>query len=116
MNVLHVDTRPDWRGGQSQVLLLLQGLRARGHRAELLVMEETPLAERARAAGIVVHAQPARLWPLAGPRTIRRLIAATGFRDRARTRSAWTDGGVAGAGVSHGGADCAPEDCCAIAW
>jgi L-malate glycosyltransferase len=79
MNVLHVDTRPDWRGGQSQVLLLLQGLRARGHRAELLVMEENPLAERARAAGIVVHAQPARLWPLAGPRTIRRLVAATGF-------------------------------------
>jgi glycosyltransferase involved in cell wall biosynthesis len=79
MKVLHVDTRPDWRGGQSQVLLLLQGLCARGHRAELLVMEGTPLAERARAAGIVVHAQPARLWPLAGPRTIRRLIAASGF-------------------------------------
>jgi glycosyltransferase involved in cell wall biosynthesis len=79
MNVLHVDTRPDWRGGQSQVLLLLQGLRARGHRAELLVMEENPLAERARAEGIVVHAQPARLWPLAGPRTIRRLVATSGF-------------------------------------
>jgi len=79
MKVLHVDTRPDWRGGQSQVLLLLQGLCARGHRAELLVMEGTPLAERARAAGIVVHEQSARLWPLAGPRTIRRLIAASGF-------------------------------------
>jgi len=79
MKVLHVDTRPDWRGGQSQVLLLLQGLCARGHRAELLVMEGTPLAERARAAGIVLHAQPARLWPLAGPRTIRRLIATSGF-------------------------------------
>ncbi len=79
MNVLHVDTRPDWRGGQSQVLLLLQGLCARGHRAELLVMEENPLAGRARAEGIVVHAQPARRWPLAGPRTIRRLVAASGF-------------------------------------
>src|ERR1700685_1031281 len=42
-------------------------------------MDQTPLAERARAAGIVVHAQPARLWPLAGPRTIRRVVAATGF-------------------------------------
>ena len=79
MKVLHVDTRPDWRGGQSQLLLLLEGLYARGHRAELAVMQGTPLAERARAAGIVVHALPARLWPLAGPRMIRRLVAASGF-------------------------------------
>jgi glycosyltransferase involved in cell wall biosynthesis len=79
MKVLHVDTRPDWRGGQSQLLLLLEGLYARGHRAELAVMQGTPLAERARAVGIVVHALPARLWPLAGPRMIRRLVAASGF-------------------------------------
>ena len=33
-----IDTRPDWRGGQNQVLLTLRGLRARGHNVELLAL------------------------------------------------------------------------------
>ncbi len=36
MNTLHVDLGPQWRGGQHQALLLLRGLRRRGHAAELV--------------------------------------------------------------------------------
>jgi len=104
MKILHVDTRPDWRGGQSQGLLLLQGLGARGHQAELAVMEGNPLAARARAAGIVVHALPGRLWPLAGPRMIRRLVAASGFEivhahDPHGLTAAWMGGAHRHAGL-----------------
>jgi len=56
VRVLLVDLDTDWRGGQSQALLLLQGLRARGHDAELLSVSGAALAERARAAGVPVHA------------------------------------------------------------
>lgn len=55
MRTLHVDLGPDWRGGQSQALLLLRGLVARGHGADLLALEGSPLARRARATGIAVH-------------------------------------------------------------
>jgi len=33
---LHLDTMEGWRGGQQQVLLTVQGLRALGHRAVLV--------------------------------------------------------------------------------
>jgi len=60
MITLHVDLGRQWRGGQSQALLLIRGLLARGHRAELVAREGSPLAERARAAGVRVHP----LWQL----------------------------------------------------
>ena len=53
MNVLHLDTGREWRGGQAQVLLLVEGLRARGHACRLLA-PRGPLLERAAAAGIAV--------------------------------------------------------------
>jgi glycosyltransferase involved in cell wall biosynthesis len=52
---LLVDLETEWRGGQSQMLLLLQGLYERGHAAELIAAEESVLAQRAHAAGIYVH-------------------------------------------------------------
>jgi len=52
---LHVDLGRDWRGGQGQALLLMQGLQARGHAVELAAFEASPLAQRARAAGLLVH-------------------------------------------------------------
>jgi len=55
MRVLLVDLDSQWRGGQSQALLLLRGLRARGHEAELLSVSGAALAERARAAGVPAH-------------------------------------------------------------
>lgn len=51
MKVAHLDTGRDWRGGQNQVLLLMRGLKARGHEV-LLLAPCAPLAERARAEGL----------------------------------------------------------------
>jgi L-malate glycosyltransferase len=50
VRVAHLDTGRTWRGGQSQVLLLLRGLAARGHGC-LLLAPGGPLLERARALG-----------------------------------------------------------------
>ena len=55
MRVLYVDLEREWRGGQSQALLTLRGLRERGHDAQLLSVRESPLARRSAAAGIPVH-------------------------------------------------------------
>lgn len=73
---LHVDMGRDWRGGQGQALLLMEGLRARGYPVELAAPEASALAERARRAGLSVHslgASPGRLGAaLALRRTLRR--------------------------------------------
>ena len=55
MRVLYVDLEREWRGGQSQALLTLCGLRERGHEAELLAARDSPLANRASDARITVH-------------------------------------------------------------
>ena len=64
---LHIDTARTWRGGQNQVLLTVEGLRALGHRAALVAHGEGEL--RARAA------EGLELVPLA-PRTEMDLAAA----------------------------------------
>ncbi len=75
MRVLYVDLEREWRGGQSQALLTLGGLRERGHEIELLAARESPLARRAAETGITVH-QVARLGLRAwAARAMRRLIA-----------------------------------------
>jgi len=48
--VVHLDTGREWRGGQAQVSLLMQGL-ARGGIANLLLAPEGPLLNRARDQG-----------------------------------------------------------------
>ncbi len=60
MKPLLVDLETEWRGGQNQALLLLKGLRERGHRAELVAVEGSALAERAQELGVRVHT--ARSW------------------------------------------------------
>ena len=77
MRVLLADLETVWRGGQSQALLLLRGLRARGHEAELLSVTGAVLAERARAAGIPVHLSAAAFRRPQAARLMRRL-----FRER----------------------------------
>jgi glycosyltransferase involved in cell wall biosynthesis len=79
MRVLYADLEREWRGGQSQALLTLRGLRERGHEVELLAAQESPLATRAAQAGIEVHAVPGfglRAW---AARAMRRLIAGGRF-------------------------------------
>src|SRR5262249_48844023 len=45
---LHVDTAQTWRGGQNQVLLTVNGLRAIGHRAALVAHPNGELRRRAQ--------------------------------------------------------------------
>jgi glycosyltransferase involved in cell wall biosynthesis len=52
---LLVDLETEWRGGQNQFLLLLRGLRERGHAAELVAARGSALGERAGQAGVCVH-------------------------------------------------------------
>jgi len=75
MRVLYVDLEREWRGGQSQALLTLSGLKERGHEIELLAARESPLAMRAADAGITLHQVSRfglRAW---AARAMRRLIA-----------------------------------------
>jgi glycosyltransferase involved in cell wall biosynthesis len=55
MRVLYVDLEREWRGGQSQALLILRGLRERGHEVELVAARGSPLAIRSAEAGIPVR-------------------------------------------------------------
>jgi glycosyltransferase involved in cell wall biosynthesis len=79
MKVLFVDLEREWRGGQSQALLTLKGLRERGQEVELLAARDSPLAIRASEAGITVHQVPRfglRAWAAGA---LRRLIAGGQF-------------------------------------
>jgi glycosyltransferase involved in cell wall biosynthesis len=58
---------------------LLQGLRARGHEAELLSVRGAALAERAKAAGMAVHEAPASGRRLGAALRLRRLLRKTRF-------------------------------------
>jgi glycosyltransferase involved in cell wall biosynthesis len=63
VRILHVDTGRELRGGQHQVLLLMNGLRSAGHENVLLAHRESPLWQRAKADGFPVYpATFAKLW------------------------------------------------------
>jgi len=67
------------RGGQSQVLLTLRGLKERSHEIELLAAQDSPLAKRVTEAGITVHQVGRfglRAW---AARAMRNLIAGGRF-------------------------------------
>ena len=61
MKILHLDTRPDWRGGQHQILMTLRGLRERGHDVQLMTRRGSPLEQRATAEKFTVQTFPSRL-------------------------------------------------------
>lgn len=56
MRILHLDSGRQMRGGQWQALLLIQGLRARGHAIEVLARKGSPLYVAAKAEGFNVRA------------------------------------------------------------
>lgn len=67
MRIVHVDTGREMRGGQRQVLLLLEGLAGEGHDCVLLARKGSPLADAGRNAGIPVYAATAaQLWLRSG--------------------------------------------------
>lgn len=71
LRVLHLNTEPTWRGGEQQVMYLLDGLRARGVQSLLVAQPGAPMAERARAAGHPVR--PLRMRGEVDPLAVLRL-------------------------------------------
>ncbi len=55
IRTLHINTEHTFRGGERQVMLLMQGLTERGHEASLIAQPGGELARRAEQAGIAVH-------------------------------------------------------------
>jgi L-malate glycosyltransferase len=55
VRILLVDLDTEWRGGQNQALLMLEGFQGRNHQAELVSPKGSALGDRARARGIHVH-------------------------------------------------------------
>jgi Glycosyl transferases group 1/Glycosyltransferase Family 4 len=51
VQIVHIDTGPEMRGGQYQVLLLLSALQNAGHQLTLLARKGSPLFVRANQAG-----------------------------------------------------------------
>lgn len=74
MKVLLVDLETAWRGGQNQALLILKGLKQRGHDAELVAAHGSALGQRAAEAGIAVHFVSRGFFRLAAAARIRALI------------------------------------------
>jgi glycosyltransferase involved in cell wall biosynthesis len=72
---LVVDLGRDYRGGQHQALLLLQGLLARGHAPELITIRDSLLAQRARSDGVRVNAIDRRWRRVAAAIVIHNLLA-----------------------------------------
>ena len=79
MRVLYVDLEREWRGGQSQALLTLLGLRKRELQVELVAACDSPLAVRSREAGITVHDVPRFGLRARAAARIRKLLSCTSF-------------------------------------
>jgi glycosyltransferase involved in cell wall biosynthesis len=74
VKVLLVDLETEWRGGQNQALLLLKGLRARGHDAELVAAVGSALGERAAGCGVRVHFVSRGLFRIPAAQKVRGLL------------------------------------------
>ena len=100
VRILHLNTERTWRGGEQQSLWLAAGLRDLGDSSEVACQPGSPLAERARKAGLVVHEILMRgEWDTSAAGALRRL-----FRERRpelvhmHTSHAHTLGGLAARG------------------
>jgi glycosyltransferase involved in cell wall biosynthesis len=77
VKILIVDLDTEWRGGQNQALLMLEGFNAHHHAAELLTQEGSALGERAAARGITVHAVSRRTTRISAALKIAELLRST---------------------------------------
>lgn len=76
LRVLHVTAAREWRGGERQLLLLAQGLRARGAEPLVAARPGSPLLQRLKAEGIATAALSMRTdLDLLAVRRLRRLVA-----------------------------------------
>jgi glycosyltransferase involved in cell wall biosynthesis len=71
---LIVDLGRDFRGGQHQALLLLEGLRERGYAPELIAVRDSLLAAQAKEVGIPVHFADPRRRRLTAAFQIRKFV------------------------------------------
>jgi L-malate glycosyltransferase len=71
---LIVDLGRSYRGGQHQALLLLQGLRERGHAPELIAVRDSLLASRAKEIGAPMHVADPKRRRLTATLQIRTLV------------------------------------------
>jgi glycosyltransferase involved in cell wall biosynthesis len=55
LSLLFIDTERVWRGGQDQLLDLVKGLSARGHRVHLACEPFTMLSDQARKSGVLTY-------------------------------------------------------------
>jgi len=78
VKILVVDLETAWRGGQNQALLLLRGLRGRGHEAELVAAAGSALGQRA-AGAVLVHTVSRGIYRLPAGWKIRGLLRSGRF-------------------------------------
>jgi len=55
MNILHIDTEYSWRGGEQQLVYLIDGLKKRGHRNLVVCQPESRLSQRDGIENHEVH-------------------------------------------------------------
>jgi L-malate glycosyltransferase len=79
VKALLVDLETAWRGGQNQALIILKGLRGRGHEAELVAAHGSALGERAQENGVLVHFVSRGLFRVPAARKVRELVRSGGF-------------------------------------
>ena len=91
---LHIDTARGWRGGQSQVLHIVQGLRAIGHRAALVAHPDGELLRRMSEGHDLIPLATRGEVDLVGGVAAVAADQAAGARGHSRARSACgRDGG-----------------------
>jgi hypothetical protein len=67
LQIVHIDTGDEMRGGQHQLLLLMEALRSAGHESILLAKQTSAVLERARELGIRCYPASSReLWKRSG--------------------------------------------------
>src|SRR5437867_3472544 len=71
---LHIDTARTWRGGQNQVLLTVNGLRALGHRAALVAHPDGELRRRAAEGMELIQLAPRTEMDLSAAWRLSRVI------------------------------------------
>ena len=75
---LHIDTARTWRGGQNQVLLTVNGLRALGHRAALVAHPDGELRRRAAEGLELIPLAPRSEMDLSASWKLSRLLRQLG--------------------------------------
>ena len=75
MRVLSLNTERTWRGGEGQTLALAVGLHRRGHGSMVVAQPGSPLARRARSAGLLLEELTMRgEWDLPAILRLRRIL------------------------------------------